>query len=352
MGKFKFTPEDFSLAAIKYRSELLMMPIIGINDTLKFMTGRPGIRYSERVGTMSGNAQFAPYDPKNVTDLDLNVNFRELRTYFGSVIADFEPNSAASTILGKGATKGDGQIQTPTARNVLALVSKGLSGSLNDAIWNGVRNATGKTTKDLFDGFDTITAQEKKAGNISTDKGNYLFLRNIVPDESASYTEALAFVQTIVKGIMALADPKLRSKKCFIYCPQWFFDLYQESYMYSHMGTPYNTKYKNNELEGTNGLWQFCPMSNKAGSAFIHISPQENMLVGYDQMGDVESVNVKEYRPFVLSYVATMFFGVQFQSIAKENLLVVEFPENISDVITKLMLQSLNMPADGSTSKN
>ena len=114
--------------------------------------------------------------------------------------------------------------------------------------------------------------------------------------------------------------------------------------MYSHMGTPYNTKYKNNELEGTDGRWKFCPLPNKAGSAFIHISPQENMLVGYDQMGDVESVAVKEYKPFVLSYVATMFFGVQLQSIAKEDLFVVEFPKNVSNVIRELLLQNLDLP--------
>ena len=35
-----------------------------------------------------------------------------------------------------------------------------LSEYLNDAIWNGVRNASGDTTKDLFNGFDTITQNE------------------------------------------------------------------------------------------------------------------------------------------------------------------------------------------------
>ena len=48
------------------------------------------------------------------------------------------------------------------------------------------------------------------------------------------------------------------------------------------------------------------------------------MLVGYDQMGDMESVNVKEFEPFILSYSATMFFGVQFESIDKRRLKVVE----------------------------
>lgn len=83
-GKFSFSPEDFQQAAVKYRSELLMLPIIGCQDTLQFMTSRPGIRYKERVGTMTGDAQFAPYNPARSTDYNLNLSYREIETFFGS----------------------------------------------------------------------------------------------------------------------------------------------------------------------------------------------------------------------------------------------------------------------------
>ena len=68
-------------------------------------------------------------------------------------------------------------------------------------------------------------------------------------------------------------------------------------------------------------------MYNKADSKFIHICPKANMLVGYDQMSDAEDVLVKEYEPFILSYIATMFFGVQFESIDKRRLKVVELAD-------------------------
>ena len=48
------------------------------------------------------------------------------------------------------------------------------------------------------------------------------------------------------------------------------------------------------------------------------------MLVGYDQMSDMESIMVKEYAPFMLTYIATMFFGVQFESIDFRRLKVVK----------------------------
>ena len=48
------------------------------------------------------------------------------------------------------------------------------------------------------------------------------------------------------------------------------------------------------------------------------------MLYGYDNMSDIESIEVERFAPFVLTYVATMFFGVQFESIDKSCLKVIE----------------------------
>ena len=134
-GKLTFSLKEYQEAAVKYRADLLMLPIIGIGDTLQFMTGRPGIRYKERVGNLTGDAQFAPYNPRRAVDYNLGIEFRDLETFFGSVVANFEPNSAISTLLGTGATKGDGQMSTPTARHVLARIAKNLSEHLNDAIY-------------------------------------------------------------------------------------------------------------------------------------------------------------------------------------------------------------------------
>lgn len=314
-GKFSFSPEDFQQAAVKYRSELLMLPIIGCQDTLQFMTSRPGIRYKERVGTMTGDAQFAPYNPARSTDYNLNLSYREIETFFGSVVAKFEPNSAISTLLGTGATKGDGQMTTPTAKHVLSLIAKNLSVHHNDAIWNGVRNANGTTTKDLFNGFDTITQSEITDGEISAAKGNYMKL-------SEEITSANAV--DVAKEILFSLDPRLRSQDLYIYCSQDFVDKYNEGYLLTHGGIPYNTQYGQQSVEGSNGKLKFVPLYNKANSKFMHVTTKSNMLVGFDQMGDVENVMVKEYEPFILTYIATMFFGVQFESLDKRRFKTIE----------------------------
>ena len=231
------------------------------------------------------------------------------------MVSDFEPNSAVSTLLGTGATKGDGQISTPTAKSVLALIAKSLSEHLNDAIWNGVRNATGDTSKDLFNGFDTITQSEITAQNISAEKGNYLKLTEDITAANAV---------DVAKKILFSLDPRLRSQELFLYCSQDFVDKYNEGYLLSHGGIPYNTEYGQTAVEGSNGKLKLVPLYNKADSKFMHVTTKSNMLVGFDQMGDIENVMVKEHKPFILSYIATMFFGVQFESIDKRRFKVIE----------------------------
>jgi hypothetical protein len=214
-----------------------------------------------------------------------------------------------------GATKGDGQMQTPTAKHVLALIAKSLSESLNNAIWAGKRNPNGDTTNDLFDGFDTITANDIAEGKIAKSEGNYLKITDAVTTANAV---------DIAKEVLFSLDPRLRAQTCYMYCSQDFADKYNEAYLLTHAGINYNNQYSQTAVEGSDGRLILCPLANKADSKFIHVSPKINMLVGYDQMGDMENVMVKEYEPFILSYIATMFFGVQFESVDKRRLKVVE----------------------------
>ena len=295
-----------------------MLPILGSKDTLQHMTGRPGIRYKERVGTMDYNAQFAPYNPSRRSNENLKLDFRTLETFLGSVVANFEPNQAVNTLLGEGATKGDGQMQTPTAKHVLALIAKSLSFHLNEAIWSGVRNPNGDTTMDLFDGFDTITAIEIADGNIAAGKGNYLKLTEKITKANAC---------DVLKEILFSLDPHLRAQQLNLYCSQELVDMYNESYQLTHGGLPYNTRYSQNAVEGSEGRLVMVPLANKFGSNFIHIAPKGNMLYGYDTMSDETSILVKEYQPFILSFIATMFFGVQFETLDKRRFKTIELAD-------------------------
>ncbi len=289
-----------------------MLPVIALQTSTQFMTVRPGIRYKETVGFMDADAEFAPYKPSRTTDLNLDLDFRQLETFFGSVNAKFEPNSAIRTLLGEGATKGEAQKLTPSAKNVLALVAKNLGVNLNKVLFSAVRDANGDTSATLFNGFDTITSTEIANNKITTALGN------LVEIETPSASNAVDIAKTI---LYAMSD-ELRDQECYLYCSRQFADFYNEAYLLTHGNVPFYNKYNQTVVEGSEGNLILCPLSNKKGSSYFQVSPKANMLVGVDQMGDVESVEIARFEAFVLNYIATMFFGVQFESIDRRRLLV------------------------------
>ena len=258
-GKLVFTPQEWQEAAHKYRKELLMLPLLGCNDTLQHMTGRPGIRYKESVSTIGMDAQFGPYKPDRKSNSDLSLSFRTLETFFGSVVKEFHPNDAVRTLMGAGATKGNGQASTPTAREVLGLIGKSLSYHLNNAIWSAVRNDNGDTTAELFNGFDTITQTEITAGKIAANKGNYQLLSEDITTENAC---------DIAKDILFHLDPHLRAQELNMYCSQDFYDKYSESYQKTHGGLIYNSQYLQNAVEGSQGRLKLVPLTNKTDFTF------------------------------------------------------------------------------------
>ena len=94
--------------------------------------------------------------------------------------------------------------------------------------------------------------------------------------------------------------------------------------MLTHGGISYNKEYAQQSVEGSNGNLVFLPLYNKTDSLYFHVSSKQNMLVGYDTMGDVNTLEVERFAPFVLTLVGTMFFGVQFESIDPRRLMVVK----------------------------
>lgn len=314
-GKLVFTLEQYKEAATKYRKELLMLTILGLDRMLPYVQQRPGIRHKEAVGSISYDAEFGPYSATRSENNNLNLEFRILETFFGSVVSKFEPNSAISTLLGLGLTKGDAQKNTPTAKMVLASIVKSLSKGLYNSIWSAVRKSDGTKSKDLFNGYDTITKNEITSGGISLEKKNLIKISEEI---------TIANAVDIAKEIIFAQDDILRESDTFLFCTRDFADKYNEAYSVTHTGLNYNTKYNQVFVEGSENRCTLVPLANKAGSNYFHVTTKDNMLLGYDQLGDLENIEVERFEPFVLSFIATMFFGVEFESIDPRRLLVAE----------------------------
>jgi hypothetical protein len=305
--------------AATLRKQLLQLPLLGCNVTLSHMTIRPGIRYAEVVGEMSGDMQFGPYSKTRKDTSDVVINPRELYAYFGSVVKEFDPNSVYKTIWGSAITKGEALKTTDITRQVLQFLTGKLGKNLNAHIWDAVRNDTGDTTKDLFNGFDTITAAEIKAGNIATAKKNLFEFTEAIDNTNA--VELLkAFYRAASDELQGDEIAGSEPKKLFI--SRSIYNAYNDDYQQTVGATPYNKEYKKTFLEGTNDGVELVPLANKKDSPYIHLSTKQNMLIGVNQQGEEEQVNVEKYSPFVLTFVATMFFGAQFETIDPSRLLV------------------------------
>ena len=159
-GHVKITDEQLAKSAIRYRKELLMMPVLALGTTLKHMNKRPGVRGKEVVGELSGDIELGPYDEGRVDTDGVSINPRTLETFLGSVVKKFSPNSVWQTVYGNLISKGESLKNVDISLQVLSFLTAKLGASLNASIWSAKRNDAGTKTKELFNGFDTITKTE------------------------------------------------------------------------------------------------------------------------------------------------------------------------------------------------
>lgn len=304
---------DLKKSAVTYRKELLVMPVIAAMATLQHITPRPGVAGREVLGQLSGGIELGPYDPQRYDDDGLDIKPRTLETYLGSVIKRFDLNSVAKTVYGSLTTQGDALASLDLAQQVLYYLSMQLGRNLNLHIWDAKRNESGKKTVDLFDGFDTITLKEIAAGTIDTTEGNFIQLSQAIDESNAT---------DILMSIYENADDTLQGVPTKMFVPFSVYRAYNKDYLASFGNVVYNTEFKKTYLEGTDNLCEIVPLVGKKGSQFIHLTTKSNMIYGYGDALDSEKIAIEKHHEFLLSFVATMFFGCQFEAINKERLMV------------------------------
>ena len=314
MGLINITAADLKKSATTYRRDLLMMPVIAAEQTLRHMTGRPGVAGRETVGQLSGDIELGPYDPKRVDEDGVDIAPRTLETFLGSVIKRFDVNEAAKTVYGELFAQGQQLTTAYVALQVLNYLAAQLGKKLNMSIWSAVRDDKGKTTQTLFDGFDTITGKEVTAGVIAADKGNYLQVAAI------DRTNAVDVLKTIYNS----AADELQGQSVKLFMPRSVYTAYVEDYQSTVGAVPYNTQYKKTFLEGSDDLCELVPLVSKKGSKYLHLTTKGNMLYGYGAGLASENIAIEKFHELLLSFVATMDFGVQFESVSPERLMVAE----------------------------
>lgn len=311
---------ELQQTAHTYRKDFVALPIIGLERSTRFMTVKPGIRGKDTVFSPDFNAQLAPYANAERKKAEGSMRPRTIETFFGAAFFDFDPNQIISSIFGHRASQaGEGKKSLPTSHDVCSSVAKNIGKDLNLHLFDAKRDDEGKTTKDLFDGFDTITDREIEKGNISEEKGNLIILKEKITNQNAD---------AVLKKCLFAASDELREEEAFIYCSRAITDAYNENYLLTHQSLNYNTEYNQPKLEGSDGNWVFAPMAGKRKSKYIHISTKGNMNVGCDQMSDTERFEINKYEPKALTGEMYMFIGTQMESIDPRRLLVIKLPDD------------------------
>lgn len=320
-AKVVITPTELATSAAKIRPELIKVPFLSLGAALNYFTLRTGIRYSETVGKLDGNFEVGPYDPYRVNRDNVTAKGRTLYTYFGDVVAEFDPNSVYQSIYGSSITKGDALKNVPIAQQVLSLMAGKVGDNLRKHLFDAVRNDSGTKTVDLFNGVDTVTQKEITAGNIATAKGNlYEFSEAI--DSTNAVDQLVDFCRSASDELLEAedGDDSMRSG-LNLYVPRSLVYAYRDDYKATTGHSPIYDKFNQMVIEGFSNI-RLVPFAGKAKSNLIQLSTKKNMLIGTDLTGDFEKVVVEKHHAFLLQFIMTMFFGFDFESIDAEDLFV------------------------------
>lgn len=303
------TLADLQKSAVTYQQQLVQMPVIGAQDTLRHMRPYPGILGRHVLTEISGSFDVGPYKRSRWADGAVTLTPRVLETYLGNNAVNFDPNELYGTIFGERIFKGEGIKSGRVAAEIVLYLAARLGKTLNMAIWSAKRNEAGDATTDLFDGFDTITDNEVKAGTVAAAKGNFTQLTEEITD-----VNAVDQLQAIYDGL----SDELQGQAVNIYLSKDIYRKYLKDYKQTTGAIVYNDKYEQLTLEGSDGLATFVPLVSKKGSQYIHIAPKQNLCYGFGGGIAGETVSVEKYKPWEFTLEAAYAFGVQFASVSPE----------------------------------
>lgn len=297
----------------KYRKEILAMPVVALEKTLNHMNVRKGIRGEETVGGYDNDAEIRPYrSSKDATDKGTFFG-RTLTTYLGDIVEEFDPYRLFATVYGESFTSLTERKEADIVKDMALTLARKASSKLGKSLFKAVRNPSGNTTMDLFNGFNTIAADEISKGNITLAKGN-LYVYSSITSANAG---------DVLKAIYSAASDELRDQENLrMYMPKGVLDKYEEWCLSTLGSVVYNQTYAQSRLHCDRNV-ELVPLIGLKNSEYIYISTKNNMLVGMDQMSDAEQAKIRECdNPKALQFFMCMYWGVQFEYILPEFLLV------------------------------
>jgi hypothetical protein len=310
-------------AGTKYKKELLTAPVVAFDEVKPHFTIRNGLQGKIVGGILSVNAQFRPYRTEKGASDGTTITPHEWEVFLGDLVKEFDPNEVLGSLYTEPtATKPD---QMAIARRIALEVSLKAGEALYDNLFTAVRNPTGETSADLFNGFNTIFGAAITAGKASETIGNYMDFSG-TPIGAHNAGDVL---KSVFKNLHRVLT---RGKKLSLYCPSSIIDYYEEWYQQEFGHVPWNHGYQQKELHSSRGKLKFVELDNMEAENFMYVTVKENMNIGFDRESDKEQVEIRRVdNPKVVQLFMKTHFGVGFETIMPEYLCGIKFEHYVPE---------------------
>lgn len=321
--KTTFTPQTLTESMQKYRTELMTMPMFAMQSALQHMSVRTGIRYKEHVHEMTGDFEIGPYDKYKMGKGDIEIKQRTLETFFGNCIEPIDVNSVYQTLWGSDISKGEGLKNVPWTKRICAYIFAQLGEKLFMEMWTAKRNASGKTTHDLFNGYCTIEDAEINAGVMSAENQNFYTL----PEGGITAENAEDLLNDFIWGVGQWkgVHKKLRDARGLkLFMSDRTKHYYEVAYQTNHGALPYNQQFTKAHLDGKPNI-EFVALANVPDD-YLLLTGRNNILSLWNQKGSDETFLVEKSLTshYDVDFIANLFYGEQYLSVNKEMLAVMK----------------------------
>jgi len=292
-------------AGVKYKKELLAMPVAALAEMFPFVTLQTGLQGKIVGGVLTTDAQLRPYrTDKGASDNTKIVPF-EWETFLGDVVKEFDPHVLLGTLYTEPTAVKPTEAQI--AKRVALEMAKKVGEALYDALFTAKRNAVGDYTADLFNGYSTLIATQVTAAELTTAKNNYI--------DNSGVTITVDNVGDVLKGFWRGLNKLLKKQRVNFHIPVTVLEMYEDWFQVEYGHAPWNTQFEQKTLVGSNGKCTLVPFDNMEGQPYIYITIKENMKMGVDQMSDAETVEIRRCdNPKLVQFFMKAYFGVGFET--------------------------------------
>lgn len=285
------------------REKALILQVLRGLTASKDLTLMTGIKTTRQLTKLTTASVARPFiGDFEATDSSLTFADRELATYRGKGEWLIDIEEFYGTWLEENLQPGAPE-QTkeavPFSKYVFTQLVAQLAEDLNlRAVWNGVRNAAGKSAVDITDGFNTILKRE-------------ILANKIVPVTTGSLaTDAVSKVEALYKA----HDSKYRELPMFAFMSYASYDRYCEDYRAKYGQNSITDTFLQKAIEHSNGKCFLKPALWMGNSGRIVVTPKENMIIGTDRESDMNQLKTLP-RMWKLEVGASFNIGCQFRDL-------------------------------------